>query len=155
VSAGILPNNRIAVRLASVFVPNNCSFALVGNTESSNIFGVDIADFEGIFNHALGALPNFIGIVFHPSRLRIDLLVFLLVAANYLSPAIEYDKSGAACSLVDRCYVFFGQLSKIFLVMRSLTYIILDIEVKFISKTLVEGTPKVETGRFAQTRSHN
>jgi len=150
-----LPNNRITVRFARFPVPNNCSFALVGNTESSNIFGVDIADFEGIFNHALGALPNFLGIVFHPSWLRIDLLVFLLVFANYLSPAIEDDKSGAGGSLVNRCYVFFCQLPKIFLVMRSLTDMILYLEVKLMSKTLAYGIPQVETGRFAEARSHN
>ena len=106
-SAGILPDNRIAVRFSGVFVPNNCSFALVGNAEGSNIFGIDIAEFEGVFNNALGAPPNFFGIVLNPSRLRINLLVFLLVAANYLSLAIEYDKSGASGSLIDRCYVFF------------------------------------------------
>ena len=45
--------------------------------------------------------PDFVGVVLHPSRLRIDLLVFLLGAGDDRAGAVENDEARAGGALVD------------------------------------------------------
>ena len=52
-------------------------------------------------NHFLRALPDFFRIVLHPSRLRINLPVFLLRASHDLSCGVEHHEPRARRSLIN------------------------------------------------------
>jgi len=65
----------------------------------------------------LRTVPNLSGIVFHPSRLRIDLLVFLLIDSNNLTGMIEEHTARAGSTLVDGGYVFIHDVILVIVVM--------------------------------------
>jgi hypothetical protein len=56
---------------------------------------------HGLGDDFLGARPNLGWAVLHPSRLRINLLVFFLGWSNHFSIAAEGDEARAGCALID------------------------------------------------------
>ena len=67
-------------------VPHHRGFALVGDADGRQIVRAQAALLHRFGDHFLGAAPDFFGIVLHPSRLGIDLLVFLLCEARRSRP---------------------------------------------------------------------
>jgi hypothetical protein len=55
-----------------------------------------------IRNYFLRADPNFLGIVLHPSGLRINLAVFFLRGSDNVACAVKHDETRACGSLIER-----------------------------------------------------
>ena len=76
--AAVLPYDGIVDRFFGFGVPYDCSFALVGDTDSGQVQTVDIHHRDGLGNHRRLRRPYFMRIVFDPARLREDLTELLL-----------------------------------------------------------------------------
>src|SRR5215217_6934409 len=87
--------------LASLLVPDDGRLALIGDSDSEDIFRIDIPFFQRAVDHFLSPLPDFHGIMFHPTGLRINLPMLLLVHGDDVSPVIENHKTSAGCTLID------------------------------------------------------
>ena len=90
------------IRLAGLFIPDEGGFALVGDADSHDIRSRSFGLRQRTLDHILGSGPNFQGIVLHPTWFRIDLLMFKLVAANWLSSMIKEHTAGTGRPLVNR-----------------------------------------------------
>jgi hypothetical protein len=111
VGAGVLPDDGVVEWFAGIFVPNDGGFALIGDTNSNDVGGGEVAFLHRAFDDVLGARPNFHGIMFHPAWFGIDLFVFQLVAADRLASVVEDHAAGTGCTLVNRGYVILGHFS--------------------------------------------
>src|SRR5258708_984358 len=56
---------------------------------------------HGFINHLLRALPDFLRVMFHPSRLGVNLDVLLLRVGHNSAGTIKYDEPRAGGALVD------------------------------------------------------
>ena len=56
---------------------------------------------QSLRNHFLRGLPDLLGIVLDPSRLRIDLLVLLLRDRHDLAGCVKHAEARAGCALID------------------------------------------------------
>ena len=74
----ILPDQRVGDGLAGFPVPQHGRLTLVGDPDRRQVGGAKFALLERLRNHILRGPPDFLGIVLHPPRLRINLLVLLL-----------------------------------------------------------------------------
>ena len=97
-----LPDNGIVNRKPRVLIPNNCRFPLIGNANCFDLIGLDATFNKDLSDHRLHRVPNFIGIVFHPTSLRKNLSEFLLTRADLLAFFIKNDSPRTSCSLVNR-----------------------------------------------------
>ncbi len=99
--ACVLPDNRVGDGLAGLPVPHHGCFALVGYADGGQIVRPKPRLLHGFRNDLLGALPDFFGIVLHPSRLWEELRVFLLRAGDDPARAIKHDEARAGCALIN------------------------------------------------------
>src|SRR4029077_414740 len=97
----VLPDNRVVNRLPTFFVPGHRGFALVGDSDRSQIFRPQPASFHCFLNDAIRTAPHFFWIVLNPSWLGIDLLVLSLSRAHDASGSIEHDEARAGRSLIN------------------------------------------------------
>jgi hypothetical protein len=102
ISTRVLPDNGRGVGLASFSIPDDKSFALVRNANGSDFLAFDAGLSQRFMEDSLCVLPNFHGVVFYPTRLRVVLRMFLLGQTNKLRGAIENQAAGACGALVDR-----------------------------------------------------
>ncbi len=110
VVAGILPDQRVVVRLARFLIPDHRRFPLVGNTYGSQIPPLDVRLDQGCFDHRLGTLPNLQGVVLYPTGLGVNLLMFQLLRRYHLPAVVEDHTTGAGSPLVNSGYVSGHQL---------------------------------------------
>src|SRR5688572_13548429 len=82
VRTGVLPDDRVSVRLACDGIPDDRRFTLVGDPEPRQVSGTNAALCQGLLYHLLSALPDLGWIVLHPSCLGQDLLVLELVLSD-------------------------------------------------------------------------
>ena len=82
VGAGVLPDDRVVVRPAGVAVPHQRRLALVGDAERGKVAGRQLRRVQRRMQHRRGALPDLDRVVLDPARLRQDLFVFELMAAD-------------------------------------------------------------------------
>ncbi len=78
----ILPNQGTSHGFAGASLPEHPRFALVGQTDSCDIASADPGCFQCPGHHGGDGLPDLIGIVLHPGRLRIILRQFLSGTAD-------------------------------------------------------------------------
>jgi hypothetical protein len=97
----VLPDNGVVSGLAAFPVPDDCSFALVGDPDRSQIFRPQPARFHGFLDDVVRATPDLFWIVLDPSWLGIDLLVLTLSGADDASGTIEYYEARARRSLIN------------------------------------------------------
>ena len=88
--------------MAGLLVPDNSRLALVGDPDGGDVGNSDPALLQGATDHALGALPDLIGVMLHPTRLGEDLLVLALVEADHAARVVEDHAARAGGALVDR-----------------------------------------------------
>jgi hypothetical protein len=89
-------------RRTGAAVPDDRGFALIGDADGGEIGGGEAARSQRGVNDCLGVPPDFGWIVFDPSRLEVDLRMFLLRFADDTRRLIEDDEAGAGGALVDR-----------------------------------------------------
>src|SRR5207248_4951186 len=104
-SARVLPDDGISNRLAGFAVPHDCGFTLVGDSDGSEIGSGQTARGHRLLHYFSCCAPNFLGIVLHPTRLRIDLPVFYLSSRYDLPSVIEHHKPSAGRTLIEGAYV--------------------------------------------------
>src|ERR1700745_3035410 len=78
--ARVLPDDGVHHWLASFPVPEDCGFTLIGDAYRSQVGTAKASLLEGPIYCRLRGTPDFLRIMLHPSRLRIDLSVLLLRA---------------------------------------------------------------------------
>ena len=100
IGARALPDNGIHERLAGIFIPEHGGFPLIGDADGGQIRSGNIRFCQGAADDLLRVLPDLKGIMFHPSRLRKDLFVLLLIGSNDLPVMIENDEPVAGRALI-------------------------------------------------------
>src|SRR6266853_5272381 len=111
--SGILPDDRVGDRLPGFLVPNYAGFPLVGDPHGGEFAGGNSAASQGFCRNLIGVLNNLGGIMLHPTRIRIDLLVFFLRNADHAAIGVEYHESRAGRPRIDCCDIpfhFFASL---------------------------------------------
>ena len=101
-----LPNNGIVDWKASILIPNNSCFPLIGNSDSFDLSWFDATFDKGTSDNRLNRVPDFIWIVFNPTSLRENLRELFLARAYFFSFFIENDGSWTCCSLVNAIMYF-------------------------------------------------
>ena len=102
VGAGVLPDDRVVVRPAGVLVPHQRRLPLVGDAECGKVVGGQFGLVQRRRHHRRGAFRDLDGVVLDPARLRQDLFVFELMAADLGAVVVEDHAPGAGGALVDR-----------------------------------------------------
>ena len=97
----ILPHQGIVQRLAGVAIPEHRGFPLVGDADGRQVAGPQGALPHGGRHHLFGAAPDLVGVVLHPPRPRVDLLVLFLRAGDDSPGAVEYHEPRAGGALID------------------------------------------------------
>ena len=100
--ARILPDQRIGQGPPGLAIPQHGGLALVGDTQRRKVAGPQAALPHCLGNRLPGPEPDLLGIVFHPSGLRVDLLVLPLRAGNDPPGPVENQKPRAGSALIDR-----------------------------------------------------
>ena len=82
-------------------IPNDRGLALVGDPDGRDVGRAQFAVRQRFAHDCLRTAPDFLGVVLHPARLRIDLLVLLLGGGNDSPVPVEHDEAGARGALVN------------------------------------------------------
>ena len=116
--AAALPHDGGAHRLASMPIPHNGGFALVGDANGRNV-GRSRADFlHCLHGHAKLCGPYFTCVVLHPAGLWVKLSELLLGDALYFSLAVEQDAAVAGGAGVKRHHILRHETASFFLTSR-------------------------------------
>ena len=99
--AAILPDNRIADRLAGFAAPDECGLALVGDADGGNIPGRYGGLVQRRAHGRQSCLPDVVRIVLDPARMRIDLPELLLCDRQRSAVRAEYDRARRGGALID------------------------------------------------------
>src|SRR5690625_3174815 len=83
-SPAVLPDNSPADRLASVFIPHQSGFPLIGSADAFHIAGACARLHHALSPAAHHRLPAVILLVLYPSIIWVMLLVFFLAAGEVL-----------------------------------------------------------------------
>ncbi len=75
---------------SAFFVPDERRLTLVGDADCFQLLGVETGLFERRQHHSLRVLPDFVGVVFDPAGLRVNLFVHLVGIRNDLAAAVEH-----------------------------------------------------------------
>jgi hypothetical protein len=96
----ILPDQSIMYGAAGPPVPKDGGLALVGDSDARQVPGLEAALGHRLGDHLLGAGPDFLGIMLHPSRLRIDLPVLFLRGRGDPAGTVEQNEPRAGGALI-------------------------------------------------------
>ncbi len=83
-------------------VPDDGGLALVGDADGRQVGRKQSPLRQRFGDDRLRATPNLLGVVLHPSLLRIDLLVLLLGRRHDSHVPVKHDEAGAGGPLVNR-----------------------------------------------------
>src|SRR2546427_10182877 len=98
----VLPDDGVVNRLAALAVPDDGRLALIGDADARQVFQEDIPLLKRFARHSALRLEDFLRIVLHPARLRIDLAEFALRAADRGAFLVEHDGARAGRALIER-----------------------------------------------------
>ena len=96
----ILPHNRIVNRLAGFTIPHHHRFALIRDANRRDIARADVRDAQRLQHHTALRTPNFIRIVFHPTRIRKNLGKFLLRDRTDIARMVKHNRTAAGSALI-------------------------------------------------------
>ena len=100
-TAGVLPHHGARDRLARVAVPHHDRFALVGDGNGASLSPSLFLSERQLLDGGYHVLIDFLGIVLHPSGLRIVLLVVNIAAPQHPALLVEEHGLGRRCALVN------------------------------------------------------
>ena len=100
-NAGVLPDQRVCHGFPCFAIPQDGSFALIGNSDRRQLRWLQSAFLHRLGDHFLGAPPDFFRIVFHPSGLGINLFMLFLRDRDHPAGAVKHDEARAGCALID------------------------------------------------------
>ncbi len=100
--ARVLPDDRVADRLARAPVPHDARLALVGDADRGDVRGPRTRARERGVDHFPRAPPHLARVVLDPAGVGMDLLVLAALERPDLPVAIEQDQPRAGRALVDR-----------------------------------------------------
>ena len=126
-ATGILPNQCMIDWLTRQLVPSYDGLSLVGDGEGI-VVGIEITAFEQPTDGLDGVGINLLGIMFHPSGLRIILLVSHRGAREQLALLVKEKRLGSRCALVNSNDIFhnLSNLSEPFLTLQNLLCSLID-----------------------------
>src|SRR5437762_10606701 len=104
--ATILPDNGIRQRPSSLPIPYDRGLALVSNTDGGNVARPSLRPAQSFYRNADLRCPDFLRIVFDPSRLRKKLFEFTLRYRLDRTFMIEQYCSRTGGALIQRQYVW-------------------------------------------------
>ncbi len=102
VRARVLPDNRVAERLAGGAIPKERRLALIGDADADEIGGGKPGRSKRIRHGGDRIAPDLRRVVLHPAGFRINLLVLLLRGADDRAFPVENEKACGGCPLIDR-----------------------------------------------------
>src|SRR4030095_538511 len=77
-NACVLPHDGVVNRTASLSIPDDRGFALIGYPNCSKVFGMQTFLLHAFLNNFLCSPPDFVRVVLNPARLRKNLFVLFL-----------------------------------------------------------------------------
>ena len=99
--ARVLPHDCVHYRLARRLFPDDGCLTLIRNADRRQIVRCQLS-FSQCFGHYFSrSLPDLFGIVLHPARLGIDLLVLFLRRSNHSAGSVKHAEARAGCALID------------------------------------------------------
>ncbi len=101
VCARVLPDDGVVKRLTSLGIPDDGSFALVGDADCREVWRREIALGKRALDGLADTLVDLQGIMFHPTCLRQNLRVFQLMTRHLSPRVIENDKTRTRRALVN------------------------------------------------------
>src|SRR5580704_2077488 len=99
--ARVLPNDRVRDRLASLSVPYDGGFALVGDSNRCQVSWPEASFRHGLRNYLTRVLPDFLRIVLNPSGLGVNLRVLFLRDRHGASRAVKHNETRARGALIN------------------------------------------------------
>src|SRR4029077_13158732 len=100
-SAAVLPDDRVVNGFARFTVPDHRRLALVRNPEPGDVARLKTGAPERFNRDADLRRPDFLRIVFHPSRLRENLAELFLRDAANRAVVVEHDSARAGGALIE------------------------------------------------------
>ena len=100
--AAVLPDDGVGNRHAGFAVPHHSRFALVGNTDRIDVGSGDAAVAQRVLRACELRGPDFIGIVFDPTRLRKNLAELASRGRHRLARMVEHDRPRTCGALIER-----------------------------------------------------
>ncbi len=102
VGAAVLPDDCVVDRFAGGAVPHHGGLALIGDADRRERIASHAGARKGFGGDARLCRPDFIGVVFDPARLRVNLMEFLLRGRNDRARRIEQQRARTGGALVQR-----------------------------------------------------
>src|SRR5690606_11474832 len=99
-----LPDDRRSDRLTALAIPGDNRFSLVSDSNSGNLTRTHTRGTQALLDRVANALPDLLGIVLDPTRLRITLRKLPLALLNHTTTFVHEQGSGAGRSLINRHY---------------------------------------------------
>ena len=99
--SAILPDDGVMNRGASLAIPNDSGFALIGDAKSRDIITGEFGFGENITGDSELGVPDFAWVVLNPAGFGEDLLKFLLGDRMDLTAPVEEDGPGTGCPLIE------------------------------------------------------
>ena len=100
-NACVLPHNGVINCMASLAIPDNGGFALIGDADRSKVFRLQSFLLHGFFDDFRCSPPDFVRVVLNPPRLRKNLFVLFLRNSRDAARAIEDNEASAGRALID------------------------------------------------------
>ena len=99
-AAAVLPDDGVVQRLPGAPVPQHRGLALVGDADGRHRSRGNTGLGEGLARRGQLRLPDLLGVMFHPARLREDLAELALRHGHHAALVIEDDAAGTGGALV-------------------------------------------------------
>jgi len=99
--AAVLPDYGVINGGASLAIPNDGGFALVGDAESGDVFAGEFGRGKDVTGDLELGSPDFTRVVLNPAGLGEDLLEFLLGDGMDLAAPVKKYGAGTGCSLIE------------------------------------------------------
>src|SRR5690606_19574332 len=99
--AAVLPDDRAVDRTAGLAVPDERGLALVRDADAGELARLDPRRQQRMANRLERGVPEVLGLVLDPARVREMLLELLLADADRAEALVEDDGAGAGGALVD------------------------------------------------------
>ena len=112
--AAALPDDGVVDGAAGRLVPDDGGFPLVGDADGGHLGGRNTGLPQDPAQHLPLGTVDFLGVVFHPAGLGIDLGKLLLRAAHHLLPPVEQDGTGAGSALIQGKDIRFHRIIRSF-----------------------------------------
>ncbi len=97
----VLPHDGVVDRPASLPIPHDGCFALIGDAQSHHVAGAHTSLAQDFHRRAELRRKNRVGIMLDPTGLRVDLLELMLSRPSDFARLIEEDRARTGSALIE------------------------------------------------------